>query len=722
MKFYDRHEERTGVQEASPYNPRNDTQCDFVMVYGIHNLKERIAEWRKHGYVIHLMTGVAWGEYQDYLYGKFDGIDHHDEGQRNSRAEINHGVDVPYMCPSVAFSRYLTEKLKNAVDCGVEAIHLEEPEYWAAAGYSEAFKREWEIFYREPWQDQASSPDAAYRSAKLKQYLYRRMLDRLCSELKEYAMVRYGRRLRFYVPTHSLINYSAWQIVSPESSLIDLPGVDGYIAQIWTGTARTGNFYEGRHAERTFETAFLEYGIEQELVRGTDRKMWLLHDPVEDDPHHTWRDYRDNYYRTVTASLMHPGISTYEVAPWPARVFSGAYPSESGNGREPMPEAYRTNLMNVMHILRDMDQPDAAWRGGRTEVGLLLADSAMFQRVRPDLIPPPGKPDEEPSEELVAARKRFNHHQAFSAFYGLALPLLKHGLSVRPVQLDNVRRLPGYLSPYRVLVLSYEYMKPDYPDIHNAIAEWVKNGGVLVYVGNGTDPFHTVRAWWNQNGGDYKNPAEHLFEACGLGRTPEAGIHRVGKGVLAFLDTDPIALSDSTEAADSYRAFVRSGMEAGGVNWTPTAAMIMDRGPYVVTSILSETPFSKDETLKGTYIDLFDDKLPVLTDPTLKVGSVGLWYNVDKIDRTVPADHICAAARIEKWHATARSVSFTAIGPEGCTCTARIAVRRAPLTVTAAVKDEETPISFEYDEKSKTVLLTFMNDPAGVAVKMKFIK
>ena len=27
------------------------------------------------------MTGVAWGEYQDYLYGRFDGINHEDEVQ-----------------------------------------------------------------------------------------------------------------------------------------------------------------------------------------------------------------------------------------------------------------------------------------------------------------------------------------------------------------------------------------------------------------------------------------------------------------------------------------------------------------------------------------------------------------------------------------------------------------------------------------------------------------
>ena len=71
-------------------------------------------------------------------------------------------------------------------------------------------------------------------------------------------MTKYGRLLRFYVPTHSLINYSQWKIVSPESALIDLPTVDGYIAQIWTGTSREPNVFRGVRKERTFETAFDE--------------------------------------------------------------------------------------------------------------------------------------------------------------------------------------------------------------------------------------------------------------------------------------------------------------------------------------------------------------------------------------------------------------------------------------------------------------------------------
>ncbi|WP_197080962.1 hypothetical protein [Gordoniibacillus kamchatkensis] len=72
-----------------------------------------------------------------------------------------------------------------------------------------------------------------------------------------------------------MINYTQWRIVSPQALLVHMPACDGFIAQIWTGTSRTRNVYQGVRAERTFETAFLEYGVMQELVRGTGRDMWF---------------------------------------------------------------------------------------------------------------------------------------------------------------------------------------------------------------------------------------------------------------------------------------------------------------------------------------------------------------------------------------------------------------------------------------------------------------
>ena len=200
--------------------------------------------------------------------------------------------------------------------------------------------------------------------------------------MKEYALVQHDRPVRFYVPTHSLLNYTQWRIVSPESALLDLPGVDGYIAQVWTGTARTPNAYDGRTAERTLETAYLEYGIMQELTRGTGRRMWFLHDPVEDNPRHDWDDYRVNYIRTLVASLLHPDVWHYEVAPWPSRVFQGRFPQGGRNGTT-IGADYATTLAVVFNQLRDMQQADVDNGGSTQPVGVFLADSAMFQRADP---------------------------------------------------------------------------------------------------------------------------------------------------------------------------------------------------------------------------------------------------------------------------------------------------------------------------------------------------
>lgn len=126
-----------------------------------------------------------------------------------------------------------------------------------------------------------------------------------------------------YVATHSLINYAQWQIVSPESSLLQV-GADGYIAQVWTGTSRQPNVYEGVRKERTFETAFLEYGALQNIARSSGKRIWYLNDPIEDNPNHSWTDYKRNWESTLVASLLQPHVSSYEILPWPDRIFGPA--------------------------------------------------------------------------------------------------------------------------------------------------------------------------------------------------------------------------------------------------------------------------------------------------------------------------------------------------------------------------------------------------------------
>src|ERR1700761_5102260 len=249
--------ERTCFQTGSAWTTKNDLRSDVAIVYGIDtNLPDRIATWRDHGYRIHVMTGVAWGEYQDYLYGRFDGINHEDEAQTDRNGnKIGHGGDVYYMCPGTNYGKFLCVGVQRALDAGAEAINLEEPEFWDRAGYSEGFKREWRNYYHEDWQPPHSSVDARWRTGKLKYFLYRRALQQVFDYVQAYNQ-RTGRHVRCYVATHSLPNYAQWCIVSPESSLDQLNGCDGYIAQVWTGTSREPNRYRWEARSRTFETAF----------------------------------------------------------------------------------------------------------------------------------------------------------------------------------------------------------------------------------------------------------------------------------------------------------------------------------------------------------------------------------------------------------------------------------------------------------------------------------
>lgn len=596
-------EERTSFQTSRPWSPQGNLRADVAMVYGIgNNLPERLKSWRDRGYRVHLMTGVSWGEYQDYLYGRFDGVNHEDNAQMDKYGnKISHGGDVYYMCPAENFGAYLSQGVQRALEAGVEAVHLEEPEFWARAGWSEGFKREWKAYYKEEWVAPDSTPDAQWRASKLKYYLYQRALQQVFDHVRAFN-IREGKNVRCYVPTHSLLNYAHWCIVSPESSLARLEGCHGYIAQVWTGTARTPNYFRGQRKERTFETAFLEYGAMQNLVRATGREVWYLNDPIEDNPRHDWTDYRVNWESTLTASLLQPDVWKFEVAPWPERVFGGRYPHSVPRGqRQPIPPTYATELQVVMHALADMKQPRIEWDCGTQGIGVLVSDSLMFQREQPT-----------PSDPNMAH------------LYGQMLPLLKRGLPVTPVQLENVP-LPGFLDGMKVLVLSYEGQKPLTAEVHGALAAWVKQGGVLVVADDDRDPYNHVREWWNEEGASKEIPRRHLFAALGLkdgdfAAEPGAFIAK-DAGAVAWMKESPVRFSLSVEADARFTAKVRQAAERAGLVWHETNYLALRRGPYIIGAGLDESIGGEPKTIEGRFVNLFDPELKPIRAATLTPGT-----------------------------------------------------------------------------------------------------
>ncbi|MDP9161538.1 MAG: hypothetical protein M3O09_15065 [Acidobacteriota bacterium] len=698
-------DERLNLQTGSPWSPRTNLNADVALVYGTDaSLPARLDSWRQHGYKVQGMTGVAWGGYQDYLDGHFDGKNHWDEAQKYKDGHMALHGDMPgitpYISPGDSYGLYLFNNIKRVLDAGADAITLEEPEYYADTGWSDNFKRQWKEYYREDWQSPDSSPEAQYRASKLKYYLYRRTLANIFASVKIYAKQR-KRTIPCYVATHSLVNYAHWTIVSPESSLIGV-GADGFIAQVWTGTARTPNVYEGRQQERTFTSAFLEFGAMQNLARASGRPIWYLSDPVEDDPNHDWTDYRKNWERTLTASLFHPDVWRFEIAPWPDRIFNDKHPLKAGkeydakNNAEKVgiPGTYATELQTVMSVLGDMKQADVHWDYSGTQgVGVLVSDTMMFERADPS------------ASDLN-----------LGSFYGLALPPLVHGVPVEPVQIESARSA-NFLDKYKLLLLTYEGQKPPSPKFHDVLARWVRAGGALVVIDDDRDPYNAVREWWNTPPLSYRTPCQHLFDVLSIPKeTP--GMYRVGKGTVVFSHESPAALTYRKDGAEVIRNLIRQAAAAVGLPWNETNALVLRRGPYIVAAGLTESiPDSKPYLLRGHFVDLFDPALPVLTAVQLTPGKQVLLIDLDAHSTLSVPRVIASACRIQSEKRSTNEFSFRADGIENTETVIRV---RADRKLDSVLVGGKPLAKGSYEMDQGTLRLRFTNSASPIAVRLRF--
>lgn len=696
---------KTTFQTAREWRPTLDNRADAAMIYGVGgnpsdrarrlSFEERVQSWRDRGYTTHFMTGIAWGEYQDYFTGDWDGRWHLDEGQvQRSGDTIWHGHLVPYIVPSHNYLEYLKQRhVKRVIDAGIDAIFMEEPEFWARAGYSEAFKREWKEFYGFDWRPQHESPENTYLSNKLKYHLYYRALNEVFTFAKEYGRSK-GMDIKCYVPTHSLVNYAQWQIVSPEASLASLPCVDGYIAQVWTGTSREPNYFDGQVRERVFETAFLEYGSMESMTAPTGRKMFFLTDPIEDWPR-DWDDYKRNYQATFTAQLLYPQIADYEVMPWPERVYEGLYRvSAESQTKARIPKPYATQMQVMINTLNDMPATRTHVSGSRG-IAVLMANSLMFQRF------PVHTGYEDPQ---------------LANFYGQALPLLKRGVPVRIAHLENL----GYsqaLDEVDILLMTYSNMKPLEPEAHEHLARWVEQGGILVYSGRDDDPFQSVREWWNTEGRDYAAPADHLFERLGLGRAPAAGEYACRKGIVRILRHDP---KEYVLAEGGDKAFVETvndlyARRHRGQGLQFKNHFRLERGPYDLIAVVDEGVSDEPYRIEGTLIDIYDPQLPVYHAKELPPGEQGLFLNVDRIRDGKRPRVLASASRIYDEQRTGRSYSFLAKGPVETTSVARVLLPARPVSLKIGDRNIQLADA-DWDARSRTCRIRFENDPDGVQV------
>lgn len=697
--------QKTAFQTSSPWIPQIDVRSDMAIVYGVgdskSNFEDRVQSWRDHGYNIAFMTGIAWGTYFDYFLGKWDGKNHLGVGQVTIKGDtIMHGHNMPYVVPVQSFIDYMKEAVvKRVIDAHISTIFFEEPEFWARAGYSAPFKEEWQKFYGFPWRPQDASAENTYLSNKLKYQLYYNAIKQLSSFVKEYGKSK-GMNVKVFIATHSLVNYSSWMIVSPEASLASLPGIDGYIAQVWTGTSREPTYFGGLKKERVFENAFLEYGSMMSMTAPTGRKVYFLTDPIEDWPR-DWADYKRNYQATFTAEILYPMIDNYEVMPWPERIYTRPYRLANSNTSTLIPKYYSTQMQVMINVLNKMPLSSNAV-SGKNNIGVLMSNSLMFQR--------------------FPTHNGYDDPQ-FSNFYGQTLPLLKRGVPVQTVHMENLA-YPNTLKNIKVLVMSYSNMKPNSPEVHQHLADWVNNGGVLIYCGKDDDPYQSVMEWWDTKGNNFTAPSQHLFKLMGI--TPVAGRqkYQYGKGTVYIIRQDPKEFVIQANGDQSYFNLVKNAYkkDAHAGKLKEKNSFYLERGPYDIISVLDENSDTASYKVKGPVIDLFDPQLPVLKEKRVKPGEQSLLFALRRVDNKKHPQVLASASRIYDEAVKDKEYTFVAKSPLNTINSMRVLLPDEPrqTTVTNNKGDTVNDVKTAWDKKTRTLYMSFDNSPDGIKVDIKW--
>jgi len=477
--------------------------------------------------------------------------------------------------------------------------------------------------------------------------------------------------------------------------------------------------------------------------------MWFDNDPIEDDPRFGWPDYRVHYIKTLIGSLLQPHINRFQICPWPTRIFGPdakyprphrifGYTEKRPQTVEPtgIPADYLTLLGNIFQTQGTFETDDFAFEYDFPQTGVFMSDSALFQRRFPDDVKDaysaryagtPGfdmlkvinqnyTPDLKTKTGGDLTFTDYVESAAFPHFYGLALPLLKGGLPVRPVQLENITRYPSYLDDYKLLVLSYEFMKPASADVNSVLAGYVRDGGTLCYYGDGGDPFHNVRSWWNSGKAADPTPLEHLLRMLGVPRDAADGVYECGAGKFALHRVSPASICLTARAADDYRQNIESLLGAP----LDKNHIILRRGPYEIIAVMDECASSEPVVREGSFVDMLTTGFDVINEKTVAPNEYALLLDLGAF----ASEGLCvlgSSVRINALNADAEGFCVEARGPDNLRANIRLRLPRKPASVEgslapapesvvkAADGEASIPVAIacSWDEETKTALLSY---------------
>lgn len=693
---------KTCLQTNVAYDPRAALAVDSIIVHqhgaDPATLANSIGSWKQHGYTVGRMFFADSDGTNQYWRGKWDGTPHPQEVERDEKGEVRMCAGIrPYMVPTEGWMRYLEEMAIRSIDAGADAVLPEEPLAHVDTGYEEAFRRLWVERYGRPWQAENTSSEARFLTAQLKTELYAQLEERLCRAVERHSR-QAGRRVDFIVPIHSIYSNVAAQLTAPLGASLSIKGPDGYIGQIWTGPVNWALHHYDSPDKSFFDSAYCLYDFFTAITSGTGRKLWLLVDPVEDDPNHKWSEFEEWYIQCVTAMLMFTEVDSYEVMPWPDRIF---LPGHSTGGGTPAPERFRIIVLSATQVLQEVPlggtwSPDAggpAGKGARpgSRVGVAVSDTLMWEK--------------EPPPPLQVA-------------YGMMMPLVRVGAPASACLLERFGE-SKYLSRFRVIVLSYEAFKPLDARPHAALTRWVKSGGVLIVLGP-ADDLDGAALWWRKAG--YLSPLHHLMNGLGVADIDASAETPVGKGWVLRRPISAREFGRPPAVEEVYLPLLKLAQR----KVTPDGDLVapghlcVKRGPFVIVRA-----GAKAAQLKGTFVNVMDPQFPLVKDLTLPPGSGGVFRDVTEILSGSGQD----AGKPCVLHATHRLIEAksdrgglrTVVrGPAETPGLMRIFTAGKSLAGLTARDPAGNQREVRWTEEGGTLLVRFPNEPAGITLEARW--
>lgn len=627
-------------QSANTYNTDMDLPTGSAMLYiqSIEGAQSMYDSWKDSGRDLSVMIMAGRDGNNEYfnLYPEREYKDVHTSADGTLKL---HSGTAYYMLPTRYYAKYKLDLVKKVCEFEPTYLAIEEPEVFVYDTYAEGFQEEWEDYYNEPWQDPLSSAEARYKTSKLITQLWvnyyqqvRDYIDANCPDIK------------LLVAAHDVLNYDHHQIVSTLSTLTSLNIVDGVIGQTWSDCIYgAGSAYGGGYPRRLFERAWIEYASYSDTME-EGQELFTLSDAKADGEGWGWDIYEQVWKLSVVTQLLNPDLHQFQSYIWPHRAFSAD-----------TPEAYRTKQLNIFNAMSTVGGQEVNLYAGTSGISLAMSDTLTWQYG---------------SQYMPVSNTQDGIHS-------LSLPIIEWGIPLEVTTLDKVTSAQD-LEGIKVLILSYDIMKPLSEEVNQAVADWVKQGGSLLYVG-GHDAAESISGeWWSDKGqtplenllshlgldvqvgsldgtitaldwqGDdcqsfddeilLTNMADHAATFSGEGITPvllemyglclgfEAN---VGQGAVVMLGLPSSYFASSEIGPENLRELAKYTVNKhSDTSWVETDLMVSQRGRYIAAQALN---YTDGETLSGNFIDLFDEKLTILEQKELAANDSALLYDITEL-------------------------------------------------------------------------------------------